>query len=100
MPGIIRKIAAALLICAILIHIPAPALAQGQGQAQRDISAGAMVFDLFLMRPAGIAATVVGSVFFIVALPFSKVGGNIMPAYEKMVLQPARFTFQRPLGDF
>jgi len=59
-----------------------------------------MAFDLLLMRPFGMIATVLGSAAFVVSLPFSFMGGNIEPAYEKMVEDPAAYTFNRPLGDF
>jgi hypothetical protein len=34
-----------------------------------------------------------------VSLPFSAMGGNTKTAFNKMVADPAAFTFKRPLGD-
>ena len=65
-----------------------------------DPSGGAMMFDLAVVRPVGIIATAVGCVFFVVSSPFSALGGNIDTAGEKLVKDPAAFTFKRPLGDF
>jgi len=62
-------------------------------------TAGAMTFDLILMRPIGLAATIVGTAVFIVSLPFSALGGNSEAAQEKLVKEPFFFTFQRPLGQ-
>jgi hypothetical protein len=59
-----------------------------------------MIIDTVFARPLGLVATVVGTAFFIVSLPFSALGGNTQTAYEKMVKDPARFTFKRPLGQF
>jgi hypothetical protein len=59
-----------------------------------------MIVDLVFARPLGLVATIVGTAFFIVSLPFSALGGNTQTAYEKMVEDPARFTFKRPLGQF
>jgi hypothetical protein len=62
-------------------------------------SAGAMAFDLILMRPVGLAATIVGAAVFIVSIPFSALGGNSEAAAEKLINEPLFFTFQRPLGQ-
>jgi len=43
---------------------------------------------------------VVGTAVFIVSLPFSALGGNTKIACQKLVKDPAKFTFKRPLGDF
>jgi hypothetical protein len=59
-----------------------------------------MIADLVFVRPLGIVAVAVGSVFFIVSLPFSLLGGNSKDAAQKLVYDPANFTFSRPLGDF
>ena len=62
-------------------------------------TAGAMTFDILLMRPIGLAASIVGTAIFIVSLPFSGLGGNAEAAAEKLVKEPLFFTFQRPLGQ-
>ena len=61
--------------------------------------AASMAFDLVVARPVGIAATAVGTALFIVSLPFSLLGGNSDVAYEKLIKDPARHAFQRPLGQ-
>ncbi|MFB0521764.1 MAG: hypothetical protein ACETWD_10120 [Desulfatiglandales bacterium] len=58
-----------------------------------------MIADLLLLRPLGIVATVMGTAFFIVSLPFSVPGGNTKAAFQKLVTDPAKFTFDRPLGE-
>lgn len=63
-------------------------------------SAEAMAVDLVLIRPASLVATAVGTVFFVVALPFSIMGGNTDDAARNLVLKPAKTTFVRPLGEF
>jgi len=63
-------------------------------------SAEAMAVDLVLIRPASLVATAVGTVFFVVALPFSILGGNTDDAARNLVLKPAKTTFVRPLGEF
>ena len=56
--------------------------------------------DLVACRPVGLCAIVAGAAVFVVSLPFSALGGNTGQAYEKLVADPAAYTFRRPLGDF
>ncbi|MGF1613865.1 MAG: hypothetical protein ACFCVA_08115 [Gammaproteobacteria bacterium] len=69
-------------------------------QFEHPPSASLMVLDAFVFRPATLALTAVGGVAFVLTLPFSATGGNIEQAKEKLVLEPWRFTFNRPLGQF
>ncbi|MBW1940712.1 MAG: hypothetical protein JRI28_04950 [Deltaproteobacteria bacterium] len=64
-----------------------------------EISAEKMLADFFLVRPLGIAATIFGTVFFVVSSPFSALGGNTQEVFEKTMAEPAAFTFKRPLGQ-
>ncbi|WP_020651127.1 hypothetical protein [Solimonas variicoloris] len=83
-------------------------LALGIGSAQAQVSdevdatpsAAAMAADLILVRPLGLVATVLGAGLFVVQLPLSLVQGEPPsdPA-RRLVVEPARFTFSRPLGD-
>jgi hypothetical protein len=52
------------------------------------------------MRSLGIAATAVGTVFYVLSLPFSLAGGNEAEARQKLMADPAGYTFMRPLGEF
>ena len=63
-------------------------------------SAGAMVVDLILIRPVSLVATLLGSVLFIVQLPLDLIQNTppVNPA-QKLVVEPARYTFTRPLGQ-
>lgn len=61
---------------------------------------GLMTADLVLARPVGAAATVTGFVIFVVSSPFSALGGNTKEAWESLVVSPATYSFQRPLGHF
>lgn len=82
----------------VLIPFGSSVLAQDQSLIEEN-SAEQMVVDFFLFRPLGIAATAMGTVMFIVSLPFSASGGNVKEAFCKMMIEPAKFTFARPLGD-
>lgn len=63
-------------------------------------TAETMILDTILVRPIMFAGTVIGSVMWVVSLPFSAAAGNIEEARTKLVVEPAKHTFTRPLGDF
>ena len=56
--------------------------------------------DFIIVRPIGIAATAIGSIFYVVSLPFSLLGENPGEAGIALVKEPAAYTFTRPLGEF
>ncbi|WP_132974247.1 hypothetical protein [Thiogranum longum] len=60
---------------------------------------GEMLADAFMVRPFMLVSTVVTTATFIVTLPFSAIGGNVGEAANKLVAEPAKYTFARPLGD-
>jgi hypothetical protein len=68
--------------------------------ASKPNEPGLMAADLVLARPVGAVATVAGFVLFLVATPFSALGGNTRETWEGLVVSPANYTFQRPLGHF
>ena len=90
-----------LVTIASLLVIPfgSTAIAQEYFEAE-DPSGGAMMFDFFVVRPVGIVATAVGTVAFVVSWPFSILGGNAGAAGQKLIAEPAAYTFSRPLGEF
>ncbi|MFT4045795.1 MAG: hypothetical protein QM661_03775 [Solimonas sp.] len=82
------------------------ALCMGSAQAQvtEDVdtspSGAAMVADLLVVRPLGLVATVFGVGLFVLQLPLSLIQGELPnePA-RRLVVEPAQFTFTRPLGE-
>jgi hypothetical protein len=97
----VKKKSLVSLFAAVLLFTWAasPALAnEKQYVTGEDRNAVSMMFDLVVLRPLGLAATVVGTAFFIVSLPFSALGGNTGEAANKLVVAPAKYTFSRPLG--
>lgn len=65
-----------------------------------DGNGAAIIADVVIARPACLAATVVGSAFFVLSLPFALASKRVGWAAETLVRQPAKATFTRPLGDF
>ena len=90
-----------IVMVTMLVTVPfcSAALAQEYFESEEP-GGGAMTYDLVVVRPIGIIATLAGSVVFVLSLPFSLLGDNVDTAGEKLVKAPARFTFKRPLGEF
>ena len=58
----------------------------------------AMIFDLILLRPAGIAACTVGFVSTFLSFPFVAGGQNGEEVVGAFLTEPGDYTFVRPLG--
>lgn len=77
-------------------------VAASQAQAEREQVADPVevAADALVVRPVGLAATVVGAAIYVVALPFAAIAGDVHGPARSLVGAPARFTFKRRLGDF
>ncbi len=102
-----RQVLSARLMIIVLIlstaTLPMLASAENRGYSQEqasDTSAGMMMVDTFVVRPAMLVTTVVGAATWLVSLPFTALGGNIGQAGDALVVRPAKYTFVRPLGEF
>jgi hypothetical protein len=100
MIGTLKKSAAILLMCLMMMGSAAWAAGGTSQLGYDDEAAARMAADALVVRPIGIAATVIGGALFIVSLPFSALGGNTGEAFDYLVADPARFTFTRKLGEF
>ena len=89
------------LLISALVCVPFGASALAAAPVvNNEITGSTMTADFLLVRPLGIVATVLGCAVFVVSLPFSALGGNTKQASQKLVEEPAKFTFTRPLGAF
>lgn len=86
---------AVLFFLLVAIAVPMPALAE----EKPDPSAIAIAVDIVVVRPLGIISIVAGSVVFVVALPFSIPTGSVGLTAKKLVAEPFKFTFVRPVGE-
>lgn len=72
----------------------------------RQTSVLAVLADLFMLRPSGIALTVAGGALFLASSPFMAIASIAPPhdaiqrAGDALFVGPAAFTFYRPLGEF
>lgn len=87
-----KKIASFLVMVAV-VCVSAPAF--GSNYGCEDM---AVVTDVLLVRPLGLAAVVIGTAVFIVALPFSIPSGSVGPTARVLIVEPFNHTFLRPIG--
>lgn len=93
-----RGVAVFLISALVFFHFTAIATAK-EHLEDLDDKAGYMAGDFFVIRPLGIVATAAGAVIYVISLPFSLAGGNEEEARQKLVIDPATYTFTRPLGE-
>ena len=91
----IKRIFVTLLAISLLIGTLCP-----NAQAQDDPIADEWnMFDLFVARPIGVAAGIVGTALFIVSLPFTVPAGGVDRAAEMFISKPFSFSFNREFPD-
>ena len=97
-----RHIAAVLAAIAMLTAAPA-AFAEDDGWRKTigDRAADvAVVFDLVVLRPLNLGATVVGAVYYGLSVPLLYPHEGLDTAFDIFVYAPYEYTFHRELGDF
>ena len=98
----------ALAAAALLLWPAAPALgaedseaAQAQAEESFDwVRVPEAIFDILVLRPLGLAATVAGLPMFVASAPLLGPSGEYLTSWDVFVQAPAEYTFTRPLGDF
>ncbi len=110
MYNFLSKAAIPIVILALLIS-PASVLAKGAmgtyspqatgfEEYDKQVDTAKMAADTVLVRPLGIVSTALGFGLFVISVPFAALGGNTGEAWHNLVVRPAKFTFNRPLGEF
>jgi hypothetical protein len=94
-----HAVAAGALLCAAAV-----AADEGDDAGAADTLEAAptgeqMALDLIIVRPLSLAGTVLGAAVFVVALPFNALTLNFKDPARRLVVEPARYTFVRKLGD-
>jgi len=99
-------IAITLVVCLLVSASLAHAAASGTMRKASDLEtrlqeprAETMIIDFLLLRPLGLVGTALGTAVFVVSLPFSLPTKSADKAAQKLVVDPAKFTFARPLGE-
>jgi len=103
MRTIIRK---SVLVFTVFVMVIVPFTAFAQEYAQdpfqkkEEVSSGVIAFDALIVRPVSLGAILAGSLIFVIALPVTSFTGETRMTYEKLIKDPARYTFKRPMGEF
>ncbi len=87
------------LLAVVLLATPCAAQADDPDTISGDKGTD-MLVDAVLMRPLGLAATVLGAAVTLATLPFTLATGSADEAARYMIVEPAEYTFDRPLGEF
>jgi hypothetical protein len=97
--GYLRKtlLAAAAATC-VLVSVPATADDYADSISAAP-SGEAMAFDLLVGRPLGVVATILGTALFVISLPIDLLVWNVKDPAQRLVVEPARWTFARDLGQ-
>jgi hypothetical protein len=97
---ILKKLLSPVLAASLLI--PATHSMAAAVSAMDDVNQKpgflAMFTDLLVLRPVGLVATALGSVVYVISIPFNAPTGGMKQAGQTLVVDPATFTFARCLG--
>ena len=93
------KVSVVFMLISSLILTPCLTSAQDLEREIRKPTVGNTFIDAVIYRPVGLIAIPLGAVLFVVTIPFSAISSSVDTSFEKLVAQPARYTFVRPLGD-
>jgi|GEM_PF-885924 len=58
-----------------------------------------IIFDLFVLRPLGVASCIIGVASTIASLPFALPSESSEVVAEEFIVKPTKYTFKRKLGD-
>jgi len=86
------------LLIAAFVFTPFAAAGAPEDQLHESSPFNSFI-DAILLRPAGLLLIPIGFCAFVISLPFSATGGNVSGAFDDLVKAPARYTFERPLGE-
>lgn len=89
-----------LLVVVSFIVVPFGASSIAASKYPPERNPALMLIDGVVVRPFQFSSLVIGTVSFVLTAPWSALGGNMGEAYTKMMVEPARQTFKRPLGGF
>lgn len=73
------------------------------GQQEEETSGGLMMLDVLLVRPVSFVGLALGSVTWLIAAPFALMADGtkgIEKISKPLVVEPAKYTFKRSVGDF
>lgn len=85
-------------VCIGIIFLASLSVTPLSAAEKQEPSPDEVAVDLLLIRPVAFSAIIAGSAIFIVSLPFTLPTGNAKLAGRKLITEPWRYTFSKPLG--
>ncbi len=92
-----KKIFTLLFISLLVISFNT--FAFGRDHSSGNPSAGAVVADILVLRPIGLAGFILGTAACIVSLPVTIPFNSTHEVAKVLVFETYRYTFERPLGN-
>jgi len=87
-----------LVIVAMTALMPVTSYGKNISKNEQYPTSMEMTADLLVVRPVAFVATILGTLTFVLSVPFSALGGNTEQAADLMVVAPFQSTFLRCLG--
>jgi hypothetical protein len=94
----VRRMKKLLAVSLILVVVTLVLSLEGWAQT-KNTADDLPLADLFLARPLGVAAGIMGTGLFIVSLPFTIPTKSTDKAAKMFISDPFRFSFSRPFPD-
>jgi len=91
----LRKGISVLVVFLLLGGLVVPSAMAQEGATADEYN----MLDLFIARPLGVAAGIVGSGLFILSLPFTVPSGGVKDAARILIKEPFSFSFKRDFPD-
>ncbi|MCD4744192.1 MAG: hypothetical protein K8R67_17155 [Desulfobacteraceae bacterium] len=87
------------LLVVMFVVAPVSVLTADTYAYEDEATSASIVGDTLVLRPAGMVATAIGAVFFVISFPFAVLGGNVQKSANATILKPVAYTFFRPIGS-
>lgn len=94
-----RHILAAITAVALVTSFGAAGVVSAEPANETD-RIGGYVYDVGVLRTSGLLKTVFGAVIWVPAYPLAIASEQRSTVTERLVTEPAKDTFTRPLGEF
>jgi hypothetical protein len=88
-----KKLTSAMFIVLILTSTSMPVLAQEVPRVPDVIA------DVVIVRPVSLALMVLCGAVYVVSLPVAMTSKTVKPVTRALLVDPFKFTFERPVGD-
>ena len=92
-----KKVSVFLIISLLLLSLHS--FASAQGNPSSAPSGGAIIADILLLRPLGFLGLVAGTAGVVISFPVTIPFNRTHEVAEILIMQPYRYTFERPLGE-